>query len=289
MSVELIIGPPVQSMTRTAAEQALLRNPALPAGAEYTIAEHAGHWVAAFADVEGLIGQRKAAKKAAKQAARKQAGDFPGEGGGPADAGEESPAPKSEGPDDSEPSEAGGESDGGESKPPSKGEGGEHKEQSELTHLLTLLQSVADALGVTPDAGLGSPIPGADPMGAGGPPMPPAGPAAPPHAGPPAPPHGGPGGPPGGPMGPGNQHMIHEKSGPPMPPTFSHTHPWAQMVGQTPHFRVAEEIGDQDIAGVERELQALASAGGFQVVQSRPERGEDGVMRFAAIIKTPQA
>lgn len=284
MSVELIIGPPVQSMTRTAAEQALVRNPALPVGAEYTIAEHAGHWVAAFVDIEGLIKERK------------QAGEFPGEGGGPADASEEAPAPKSEGPDDSEPSE-GGESDGGESKPPSseggehKGEGGEHKEQGELAHLLTLIQAVADALGVSPDAGLGSPVPGADPMGAGGPPVPPAGPPGG-HAGPPVPPpHGGPagpGGPPGGPMGPGgNQHVMHEKSGPPMPPTFSSTHPWAHMVGKTSHFRVAEEIGEQDLAEVEGELQAIASAGGFRVVQARPELGEDGVKRFAAIIKTP--
>lgn len=295
-NVHLIIGPPVQSMTRTAAEQALLRNPLVPEGAEYTIDVCAGRYVAAFVDADAVYKSVKATKKAAK--AQKQA-EF-GEGGGPADSSEESPAPKSEGPDDSEPSEggesSGGDSDGGESK----SEGGESKghdgppEHGKSEHgggdeaaVLGLLQAIADALGVVaPPAG--GMAPGADPMGAGGPPAPPAGPAGG-HAGPPAPPHGGgPAGPGAGPMGPGgNQHVMHEKSGPPMPPTFSSSHPWAHTVGKVAHFTVAEEIGEQNVADMERELQAVASAGGFEVKRARPERGEDGVMRFAAIIKTP--
>lgn len=277
MPVELIIGPSVKSMSRTAAERALTQNPDFPQGAEYTLATHAGHYIAAFAVQAG-----------------------PPFDGAPADSDEDSAGPKSEGPDDTAPAEGGGAS---ESKPPSEGEGGESKSEGKpgeskggeahgIAELKLDLQAIADALGVTlpstaAGSGLDGPVPGADaplgPPGSAGPPAP--------HPAPPAPHPAGPPGGPAGPAGPGgpNQHVIHEKAGPPPIPTFASTdHPWAHTVGKVAHFRVAEEIGERDVTEIEAELQTIARAGGFEVRRAQIEKSDDGVKRFAAIIKTPQ-
>jgi hypothetical protein len=285
MPVTIITGPKTSSVSRTAAEAALQRHPDLPAGAEFELSAHAGQWIAAV----------------------HWAGPFDG---APADSEEEAPAPKSEGPDDSapEPKSDGGDEggspdkpsgdDGGESKPPHE-KGGEHGGISELK---ADLQAIADALGVVlPSSGGlgGGMVPGADaglgpdaggPPGLGGPPAPPAPPAGG-HAGPPAPPHGGG---PAGPAGPGgpNQHVIHEKSGPPMPPTFASVpddHPWADTVGKVGHFRVAGTMVEgQSLVEVEGELRRLADAGGFEIKKIREARDDAGARVAEAIIATPR-
>ena len=276
MSIELIIGPPVNAMERTAAEQALLQFPGFPEGAEYTVSTHAGHWIAAYR-----------VKPPEKKEAQFKRADSPF--GGPADSDEESPAPKSEGPDDTAPdSDDGGDGppkDDGDGPPEGledgdkdKGSGG--KAGAELHKLLDLLTSIADALGVPihDEGGLAGP----PDDGLLGPPGPP-------------PPHSGPEGPPAPP-----DKTIHEKSLKPgeVPPggtplgapafaSISPNHPWAHALGVVSHFRVAEEIGDVPLTEVESELQSLASAGGFKVSQFRPLQGEHGERIASALITVP--
>lgn len=276
-------------MTRQAAEKALVANPVFPAGSEYTMQELGGQWVAAI----------------------HVAGPFP-----PADDSEESPAPKSEGPDDSGPSDAtppgddagappsddGASDGGGEGGPPK--EHGEHEKgkggEDHLLHqVMDALTQIGQALGVP--LGMGdSMVPGpdgGDPMGdpMGGPPGGPGmgGPPVPPphgHGGPPPPGHGGP------------DVSVHERALKPgeVPPggtpvgapafaSVSPDHPWAHTVGKVPHFRVAEELGEgQQIEDAEAELQSLASAGGFKVSRVQPLRGENGERVISAVIETPK-
>ena len=289
MPVQFIEGPPINRMSKTAAEHALAENPSLPKGAEFGIFPgDKGRWVAAIVDVEAAIKERQAAWQ------QKEGAPF----GAPADDDEESSGPKSEGPDDTAPSDDGppsdddSKSDSSDSKSEGPPKGDSEKSDSKggaEHHLLQLVQAIADALGVSVGADdlLGG---GDDLAGPPGPPAPHAGPA-----GPPAPPHGAPaGGPPGHgappPGGPAAHPPVRERPGPPAIPTFGslQDHPWGHLVGKVAHFRVAEEIGDKDIAEMESELQSLASAGDFQVRRARVEEGEDGSKQFAAIIATPQ-
>lgn len=280
MPVQLIKGPSVKQFTREAAIRALTANPQFPEGAEFTVEEDRGQWIAAVVTAEAP----------------------PFGGGGPADSGEEAPGPKSEGPDDSEPSaddaapkgpsDDGGDSEGGDT-PPHHEHGDKGGEKGELHQVLQMLHTLMEGLGLSGDP-MGGMVPGMDDGMGGG--MGPGGPAGPPpphggHPGPAMPPHGGPGGPAGPPP---PEKILHEKAGPPPPTAFSSVrvasdHPWYQTVGKISHFKVAEEISeDADLASVEGELQAIASAGGFRIARFGEARDDAGQRIAHAVIQTPQ-
>ena len=269
----ILIGPPVAQMTREAAVEQLKNNPKLPKEAEFEVQQHAGHWIAAYIE--------------------KEAAPF----GGPADDSEEAPSPKGEsgggdGGDDGDSSGAPPEdpSSSDDDGPPKKKKPGEGGGLEAIVHQLAdTVNAIAQALGVPPvGAGGGMGPDSMDPMGGppgmGGPPAPP----GPPHG------HGGPpgmGGPPGGPGAPPPQKVMHEKAGPPPPATFAKVkeeHPWGHMIGQTRFFHVANEIGNDDYASVERELQHIARAGGFRVARFTPLVGQKGERAVQAIIETPR-
>lgn len=260
-SVELIPGPLISEMGRTAAERILRTHGAIQKGASYAMEQMDGRWVAAVV--------HEAAP--------------PFGGGGPADAAEESPGPQSEGPDDEEPSEgppsdgdSGGESDSdGESKPP-KEKGGE---KGELHQVMQMLQQIGEALGIP--LGLGdSPVPGAD-----GPP------GAPGASGPPPPPGG-----PAGPGGPAEQHVIHEKTMKPgeVPPggtpigapafaSVRSDHPWAHIAGKVASWEVSEPIGNTPLHVVAQELDGLSREIGYRY-KLREDRDQHGNRVAVALI-----
>lgn len=262
-SVELIEGPSTGDMTRTAAEHGLQQHPAIRKGAAYALEEVHGHWVAAIL--------HEAAP--------------PFGGGGPADAEEEAPGPKSEGPDDQEPSEGGGDPSG-DSGPPGDSEGGDkppHEkggEKGELSQLMHLVQMIGEALGVPMDMGA-SPVPGQDPSGGLGP------------SGPP-----GPGGPMGGPPGmggPAEQHVIHEKTmkpgdtppgGTPIGSPFASVrkdHPWAHLAGKVATWELSEKIGDEPLHVIAAELDSLSREIGYRY-KLREATDNDGDRVAVALI-----
>ncbi len=251
MGIVIAQGPPSNTVSRKQAEAAIKRNPNIPQGAdEIEVFDVAGQWYAAV----------------------HVAAPPPFAGGGPADADEGAPGPKSVGPDDAEPSEGpeDGDEDGDEGKPPfgkEKGEGeeGEGHEKAEgaiLHKLVDAVDKILLALGIPDDMAAGnSPVPGAD--------------------GPPAPP-----GPPGpaGPKGP-DQTVEHTKAlkpgevppgGTPIgAPAFSHIHPhpWEKLVGVVATFETEERIPEQKtLASVDHELQELCHGTGFKVKQITESR-----------------
>lgn len=263
MLVELIPGPSVSAMTRTAAEAGLRTHPAIRKGAAYALEQMDGRWVAAVVH---------------------EAADAPFAGGGPADSDEESAGPKGPisgdeepsaddngagadvGPDEGASEETGDSSEG---NPPKKHD----SEKSELHELKALVVQIAEALGLPADLG-SSPVPGAD------------GPDAPP--GPP-----GAGGPPPGPPslhgGPAEQHVIHERvtkpgetppGGTPIgAPAFASVrkdHPWAHIAGKVASFQVAEPIGDTPMHKIAEELGTLASeiGYGYSLQETTDEHGQ---------------
>lgn len=279
--IRFAVGPSVKKVSRAEAIKAIQKNPQFPKGAKVVVDEVEGHWVAAVAIAGPPFG-----------------------GGGPADAEEEAPSPKSEGPDDVEPSEdheapdEGGEEDGGGEKPPfgkEDGKDGESKGKGGEEHLLVTihdaLQKILIALGI-PDAEApgASPVPGLD--------------------GPPAPP--GPGGPPGGPGGP--QEVKHERAlkpgevapgGTPVgAPAFAHVHPdfrerianhpitkkfghhpWESIVGRKATFVVAERV-DENLSAdqMDHELQQVAHGTGYKLKQLHDGRNEQGHRVARALI-----
>lgn len=259
VNIELVEGPRVADVSREIAEAQLKSHPAFPKNASFKLDEIKGQWIAAIV----------------------QAG--PGPFGAPADSEEESPAPKSEGPDDTAPESPDSESpdeggDEGEEKGPPKDKKEKGGGSEELHKIFDLLNQVAVALGIPdtmgPDA---SPVPGGD------------------EGAPPAPP-----GPPAGPEGAGGEHdkVDHLKAlkpgeAPPGTtpvgaPAFSHAipdgHPWKEYVGVTSSFTVEEPIGDTPLAQVRAELNHLARTSGFKVKQLREGRDEDGRRTAAAMI-----
>lgn len=268
LSVELIPGPSTSEMTRTAAEAGLRHHPAIRKGAAYALEQMDGRWVAAVVH---------------------QADTPPFAGGGPADAGEESPGPKSDGPDDIEPSEgppgddAGSDDDGGDSDSDGDSDGPPHKEKGgekgELHHLMEAVKAIAEALGVPLDLG-GSAVPGDDGADTpGGPPGPPG------IGGPPAPPAG----PPMGDPHANEQHVVHERvtkpgetppGGTPIgAPAFASVrkdHPWAHLAGKVASFEVAEPIGDTPIHKIAEELHDLAAeiGYGYKLKEATDENGQ---------------
>lgn len=262
IEVEFLPGPLTSAMPRTSAERAISQHPAIREGAKYALEQMDGRWVAAIVHT---------------------AGEPPFGGGGPADAEEEAPAPKSEGPDDAEPSEGPDvpkpdSAGGGEEGPPKHEDGKGGDKGGDLHQLMQMLQQVMEALGLP--VGMGdSMVPGADEGS-----MPP--PAGPPH---------GPGGPmPGGPPHqPGDvatQHVVHERvtkpgetppGGTPVgAPAFASVrsdHPWAHIAGKVASFDVTSEIGDTPLNEINSELQALASElPGYKVARLREDRDNHG-------------
>lgn len=74
-------------------------------------------------------------------------------------------------------------------------------------------------------------------------------------------------------------------------PAFSSVspdHPWANTLGKVAHFRVAENIGNRNIVEVERELQTIASSGGFKVSNFTPFFDEHGARHVTATITVPK-
>lgn len=265
MEIEFIPGPLTTQMPRNRAEAALQAHPAIKKGSAYAMEQLEGRWVAAVVHTA----------------------ENPFGGGGPADAEEESPSPKSEGPDDSEPSE----DKSGDSGPDDAGlpgeEGlpgedkGEEGKGGELHQVLDALHAIADALGV--------PLGMADPTGLAGP----EGPSGPPGMPPPGPPdaHGGP------PPAPAEQHVVHERvtkpgetppGGTPIgAPAFASVredHPWAHVAGKVASFEVAEKIGNAPLPEVEQELTHLASEIGYHWKNLREATNDDGDRVAVAVI-----
>lgn len=283
MAVELIIGPPIQGpngMDRVAAEKALLRHPSFPENADYKIEALEGKWIAAFTS--------KVAAPFPPSGDDEESGPPKGPDG-PPDAGADDGPPSDDGDSDGPPSDDGGEGDG----PPHKEKGGE---KGGLHIVEQKLDMLMQALGIDPSMAGGDPsmVPGDDGGMGGGPPGGPGGPGMP---GP-----GGPGmnGPPGHGGPPPPEKIEHERAlkpgevppgGTPLgAPSFASVkeqHPWGHTIGVVPHFRVAENIGDQDIVEVESELQTLAAAGGFKVGNFTPMHDENGDRYVSAVISTP--
>lgn len=286
MSVTLLQGPPVSGpngMSKEAATEALQRHPQFPKEADFTIQAMNGNWVAAYSPKVAEFPPSSDEEESAPPKA--EGGDDEGAGTPPSDGGSDKP-------DD------GGDSDGPPHKDKGEGKdkGGMHLVEQKLDALLTALGIDPTTIGADPLGGDPSMVPGADPMGPGpdaGPPAPPMGPGAgapPPHAGPPMPPHGA-----------KEQTTVHQRAmkpgetppgGTPLgAPAFSSVrsdHPWAHTVGVVPHFRVAEEIGDRDIVEVEKELQTIASAGGFKVSSFTPFKDENDKRHVTAVITPPR-
>jgi hypothetical protein len=265
MAIIFAKGPPTTKVSKTEAEAAIKRNPDFPKGAEVTVEELEGHWVAAVHVADGPpFGQ-------------------------PADSSEESSGPKSEGPDDTSPDDGGSDDEGSDAPPKDDGgDGPPHKDdggggdKALLHHVLDLVSQIGMALGIPPaGAGAEGMVPGEE--GPPAPPGPPHGPSDGPHGGPP---HGPPGA--GGP----DQEIKHERTmkpgeAPPGTtpvgaPAFAHTfkggpHPWSEVIGKVPSFDVEERIpDDHTIANVDHELQELAYGTPYkvkQIVESRNEHG----------------
>lgn len=272
MSIVFATGPLVSKVSRAKAIAAIEKNPDFPKGSEVTVEELDGHWVAAVHVAEGN----------------------PFGGGGPADADEGAPGPKSEGPGDKEPSEgpddgppAPDEGDEGDSPdgPPKPGDGDEKGEKGGEHHELGVIadgiQKILVALGIPDEGAAGeSPIPGAD-----GPPAPP-GPEGPPP---------GAGGPPPGPgkaMKPGEAPPGGTPVG---APAFakvlaSHAiqpHPWASIMGYAATFETEERIPeDHKLADVDAELQQLARGTGYKVKQIVEARSTEGYRVAKALISS---
>ena len=251
MSIIFATGPLVSKVSRKEAKAAIEANEDFPKGAEVALEQLDGHWVAAVHTAE-----------------------FPlPKGGGPADAEEEAPGPKSEKPDDAEPSDDpddGGDDEGDDGAPPfgkeDKGDGdGEdkHEEKGEEHLLVSIhdaLQKLMVALGI-PDQEAEGPVPGED--------------VAPAPPGPPGGPHG-----PAGPKSPDEtiEHTRALKPGETPPggtpvgaPAFASTrfpwgndHPWEPLIGVKASFEVAEEIpNEHTFAAVDQELNSLCRGPGF--------------------------
>lgn len=281
MAIIFATGPKVTTMTREAAIQAAKDSPQFPKNADdLTVEELDGHWVAAIHVADSPFG-------------------------GPADATDDAPGPKSEGPGGTEPPKEDGppkdeEPDGDEGAPEDGGDGdgppkeGEEKgkggEAHEIKAVLDILNQIAVALGI-PDlsGGAESPVPGEEPPG-----------------GPPAP--GGPeGAVPGVPDAKEPDKLQHEKAlkpgevppgGTPVgAPAFSSTqhpnpiiarggeHPWAGLIGVTATFEVEERVPDHySAADVDAELQEVAYGTGFKVKQAKVFTDEHGHRIAKALI-----
>jgi len=282
MAIQFATGPSVRKVSRAQALAAVKRNPDFPKGAEITVTELNGFWVAA-------------AYVPDRDPEFKTAGPFPPSGGGPADENEESPAPKSEGPGDTKPeprddgdldSDDDGDDEGGD-KPPfgggdkKDGPPGGKGDDALLHKVLDIVQQLAQALGLPA-------VPGAGGLPGGGP------------DGPPAPPGGPPGGPPHGPGGP--EEVKHERAmkpgevpagGTPVgAPAFSHRinpHPWAEVIGKKRAFPVVERIPEEHtMAAVDRELTELCEGTGYKVAQILEGRDDKGHRIARALIVDPR-
>lgn len=272
-SIQFLQGPLVSEFSRQAVEDGLRHHPKIAKGAAYALHTVEGRYVAAIAlesDAnEGLFG-------------------------GPADQSEESPGPKSIGPDDTTPDLDDGSENGPDSPseaepgPPTDGpdgdaddgsdDGGDKKESKE-EHILKLLDVIVKALGIDPEGGAG-PEGGDDlgvsPLGPGGPDgdVPP----PPPGLGTPTP-HG---------NDSNEQRIIHEKAlkpgevppgGTPVgAPAFSHVredHPWKRTAGVVASFSTESVIGNRPLSQVYDELLVLANevGGGYKV--KKLEEGVD--------------
>lgn len=172
--------------------------------------------------------------------------------------------------DDSDSEDSPPTNDSGESDGPPKGDKPEGKpkgEKGELGQVLTLLHSIADALGIAPPGA----VPGAeDPLSPDGPPPPPPGPP-------------GAGGPPpgdvGGVGGPGHQEIVHRtklKPGDTPPgvtpigaPAFASSNQLSRMAS----FDAFDDTPGKSIKEAKAELEALYGPHGFKVRQIKRVEG----------------
>lgn len=254
---QLITGPPTSKVSREDAEATLVRHPLFPKNASYTLEEVEGRWIAAVAP---------------KQSAPPEAFQ---DGGGAGDTPDGPPEPEEapKGPDLEGDDHADGEDK------PSKDDGkGEKKGlEAQVEHLTELLTKVVDALGLGgPDDSL---VPGPDD-------------AIPETPGPPPPGAEPPSGPDDGP-----QKIRHERSlkpgeaapgttpvGAPAFASVRDDHPWKPILGIKRTFKLEEPIGDQKIADVKAELDALAAeAAPYRVEQIREGADENG-QRVARVL-----
>jgi len=257
-------------MTREAAVEAAKTSPQFPKNADdITVEELDGHWVAAIHVADNPFG-------------------------GPADATDDAPGPKSEGPgdtqdvkpddhdsDDGGPPEDHDELDGDEGPPKDGDEKDKGGETHKIDALFDAVQKILVALGI-PDTEGESPIPGEEPPE--GPPGPEAGP---PGDEPPAP-----------------EEVHHEKSLKPgeVPPgqtpvgapAFSSVnpiiargekHPWEGLIGVAATFEVEERVPDHfSAADVDEELREIALGTGFKVKQAHVETDANGHRVAKALI-----
>jgi hypothetical protein len=249
LAVHIVPGPPSAHVSREEAENTLTSHPRFPKSASFTLAEVEGRWVAAVAadDKEEDEKEEQQEKEAAKTAA-----PFPPSGGG-----DEAPSgPPTDGP----PSDLGDESGDDEGKPKDEKKPGDEKggEKGELHELISMMHMLMSALGLAPGPD-DSMVPGPD-----DPPGPPAGPPAGPDA-----------------SGPdGKTHTVHERAlkpgeaqpgstpiGAPAFASVNNDHPWSSVLGKKRSFSVEEEIGDQPLSEVHRELSQLANGTGYEVKQ----------------------
>lgn len=273
MSIIFATGPKVTTMTREAAIEAAKTSPQFPKNAnDISVEELDGHWVAAIHVADSPFG-------------------------GPADATEDAPAPKSEGPEDTAPPEEKEETpkndnpddDGGEDNgPPHKSEGDEHGkggENHKIDALFDAVQKILVALGI-PDIEGENPVPGEE--------LP---------DGPPGPE----GGPPGAGAPPAPDEVHHEKALKPgeVPPgqtpvgapAFSSVypdnpivqragdHPWETLAGVLGTFEVEERVPDHYSAtDVDAELREVAHGTGFKVKQAQVWTDADGHRIAKALI-----
>jgi hypothetical protein len=241
IEVRIIRGPRTASVTKEEAQAQLVQHPQFPKGASVELDAVNGQWVAAIATP-------KIEKESAPPPFAPPSDD---EASGP---------PSDEAPSDDAPSDDGPPKDEGEDKPKSeeKGKGGvEHQ----VVQILDMLNKITEALGLTDPSSM---IPGDE-----------AGPTGPP-GGPPIPPV--PGDAPGG---DGKTHTVHERAlkpgeAPPGTtpvgaPSFASVqvpedHPWtSQLRAGSKFWTVEDEIGDEPISAIARELAGLATPVGCKI------------------------
>lgn len=228
LNVQIVTGPSATKVSKEAAIKQLRSAPEFPKNAKVDILNVEGRWIAAVASV-----------KEAEFPPSHDDADIPD-------------APELDDLGDSPDDSADPFSDDSDSDGDDKG-----SEKSEISHLVDLVTTLLDALGINPDGEEGGPEDGLIPDEEIAPPPPPAP----------------------GPAGP-------DENAGPTPvgaPAFASTkvaadHPWSEAINSGKHQFVLNDqaVGDQKLAEVKAELDSIASGTGYKVQQLKVVRDADG-------------
>jgi len=263
-AVEFIPGPLTSEMQRADAERTLRTHPAIQKGAAYALEQMDGRWVAAIVHMSAPA---------------------PFAGGGPADADEESPGPKSYGPDDAEPSEGedmddSDEGDAPEGPPDLEDKSKKKKKKGDKNDkkILELLEAIVMALGIAPPS-VASPDNSSDgDLPPGVPPLPSDDKKR-------------------NNSSDQNMHIYHDRvtkpgetppGGTPIgAPAFASIradHPWSHVANKAASFFVEEKVGDESLSKIRKELSSLSKEIGYRLASLKEIVDDDGDRAVIGVI-----